>query len=260
MSGQPSAPASSARWALGVAVGVLALIAGLMLFRSGPVPQQAGQPKPVKSLSRDETVVVGGVKRPATDVRRGPRTPHEKPLVLDYGRAPKIDPQANPQVASVAETLRTGKFPERVSTHILPKPFDKQAYAANPQAYLNVVEPGRVWQPAQPGSGVSRLKSLTARITDVEQGEPLPLRVQDVPRAPVTFTSFDMGAFQNQLPSITVAADEKGIATAVFTGTPGTINSVNILAASPMTSGQLNYVVNVSMPSGKPPTSASKKS
>lgn len=83
---------------------------------------------------------------------------------------------------------------------------------------------------------------------EVLQGEPVPLKVRTIPNAPVTFTSFDLGSFSNRLTSITVAADKDGVATAQFTGTPGTYNDVNILAASPMTSGQVKFVITVIVP------------
>ena len=82
----------------------------------------------------------------------------------------------------------------------------------------------------------------------IEQGQTVTLRAVAVPGAPVTFTSFDLGAFENQLTSITVRADAEGLARAQFTGTPGTVQDVRILAASPMTSGQLHYTVRVRLP------------
>lgn len=161
------------------------------------------------------------------------------------GQTPFIPKDANPMVRSVAEAIETQKYPERLHPLIAPKPFDKNAYKLNPQAYLDIVEPGRVFHPAPPGPGVPRLTTLSPLMIDVPQKETISLKVRGVPDAPVTFTSFDLGAFQNQLTSITVAADSTGIAVARFTGTPGTVNAVNILAASPMSSGTLKFRVNV---------------
>jgi hypothetical protein len=53
------------------------------------------------------------------------------------------------------------------------------------------------------------------------------------------------GAFDNNLNSITVRADERGRARVKFTATPGTINDIHILAASPVTSGRMRYLLNV---------------
>ena len=69
--------------------------------------------------------------------------------------------------------------------------------------------------------------------------------MQISPHAPVTFTSFDGGAFQNLLTSITVQADERGLASAQMTGTTGVLGDVHILAGSPVDSGQARFVVNV---------------
>ena len=85
-------------------------------------------------------------------------------------------------------------------------------------------------------------------MSNEEQGQSIPLRVRATPGAPVTFTSFDLGQFENQLTSITVQADKQGIATARFVGSSGTINDVNILVASPVNSGQAKFAVNVVLP------------
>ena len=82
----------------------------------------------------------------------------------------------------------------------------------------------------------------------MQQGETIPLQVRALPNAPVSFSSFDLGRFQNHLTSITVEANDAGVATVQFTAPPGTINHVNILVASPMTAGQAKFVVEVLRP------------
>ncbi len=155
---------------------------------------------------------------------------------------------ANPMVASVAEALQKGNHDERLSEMIVPAKFDEKAYIADSESYLNTVEPGRIWQPAQPKEGVPQAQAASPEYVEALQGEAVALKVQVVPHAPVTFTSFDLGAFSNRLTSITVAADEKGMAIAPFTGTPGTYNEVHILAASPLTSGQVKFSVFIVVP------------
>ena len=171
----------------------------------------------------------------------------------NYGQTPAIDPDANPQVASVVAALREKKHPERLSPMIAPPAFDAKAYQADPQAYLNTVEPGRAFQSAQPGPDVKVLQRMSPRLVKVTQGESVTLEVKAVPDAPVTFTSFDLGQFENQLTSITVQANETGVAQAEFSATPGTIDHVNILAASPVTTGQARFLVDVAVPSGPAP-------
>lgn len=225
-------------------------IGGVFLVRHWQQPQADIQ-KPRKP--RPQTITIGGIDRPITDIKpRKLRSDNKsdaasKP-VIDVGRTPGIPKDANPMVASVAEALETGKYPERLSVMIAPKPFNQAAFEADPKAYLNIVEPGRVWQPAQPGPDVTRLKRISDHYVEVQQGETITLKVKALPGAPVTFTSFDLGAFQNRLTSITVQANEDGDAAARFTGTPGTFNDVNILAASPMTSGQSDFRINVIPP------------
>lgn len=147
-------------------------------------------------------------------------------------------------------------MPPRQTRHLVkeggpaipPTPFDKKSYNLNPEKYLSVVEPGRVFQTAQPSATTAKLTALSRRYVQIQQGETVPLRVRALPGMPVTFTSFDLGQFENQLTSITVKADRYGIATVKFTGTTGTINDVSILAASPSTSGQARFVVTVKLP------------
>lgn len=234
-------------------VSCLALAIWLRSRPNVPVPEVVSA-KPLPR-PREEFVTIGGVKRPASDVRRNPRESLEKSnktvTEFDPGRTPKVPSDANPQVRSIMEARKTGKFPERRTPLISPKPFDPVAYKNNPSTYLNTVEPGRVWQPAQPGPGVTRIKSESPKLVEMEQGQTVVLRVRVTPGAPVTFTSLDMGSFTNQLNSITVAANQKGLAETSFLATPGTINQVSVLAASPLTSGQLTYNLFVTPPKAK---------
>ena len=181
------------------------------------------------------------IEQPASDV-----DPDSMQALVGVNRAIAAD--ANPMVSSVAEALTSGKYPERLSAMTVPKEFDSKGYVANPQRYLDTVEPGRVWQAAQPAKGVPACRAISAEYVEALQGEPIVLKVQAAPNAPVTFTSFDLGAFSNQLISITVAANEKGVAMATYTGTPGTYNENSILAASPAASGQVRFSVYVVIP------------
>jgi hypothetical protein len=230
-------------------------------FQGGPVVLKDADEKQAKSddKSVDPSVEehppgwvnVGGVWRNPTDVsgKRQSQQPAEG-VKFDPGRAEPVKPDANDQVKSMVEAITSGKFPERLSPAAAPKPFDAVAYEKDPQAYLSIVEPGRVFQPAQPGPGVKHIARLGDELREILQGETVTLQVVVTPDAPVYFTSFDLGAFENQLPTISVKADDKGLAEAQFTGTRGTFNDVRILAASPVTSGRATFVVNVAVPEG----------
>lgn len=182
-----------------------------------------------------------------------PETPAAAPTVVapatqdpfDYGTLKPVPADANAQVASVAEALKNKTHPERLSPLVPPKPFDLAAYRRDPKAYLNVIEPGRVFQVAQPGPEVRRLEALGETQPTITQAGTATLRVKAAPGMPVTWTSFDAGRFSNSLTSITVAADDRGVAETTFTGGSGTIDQVNILASCPVTSGQVTYHVTV---------------
>lgn len=195
----------------------------------------------------EEYVVVGGVRRRASDIEPAKRPPqiakNDEPR--DYGKFPPVDPEANEQTKSVASALREENHPERISALVRPARFDTQAFKADPQTYLNTVEPGRVFQSAQPAPGTPKLYTASPGRQHIRQGTKAPLRVVVPPGSPATFTAFDGGVFSNKLNSITVQASPQGIAEAEFTATPGTIANVHILASSPVASGRARFVVNV---------------
>jgi hypothetical protein len=177
----------------------------------------------------------------------------------DYGTLPTIKADANPQVKAAAEAIRQKNHPERLSVLVSPKPFDAKSYKADPSAYLETVEPGRVFQTAQPGPGVPQLKPVASDFYAITQGESVTLRVNAPAGAPVSFTSFDAGQFENLLTATTVRANENGVAEVKFTATSGTINDINILAGCPTATGQVKFVVNVQMPDADPTSPVSGK-
>ena len=175
---------------------------------------------------------------------------------IGYGLTPAVAVDANENVEVAVEALKDGKHPERLSALIAPEAFDAQRWEKDEEyrrEYLRVVEPGRVFQTAEPGEDVPRLIVKSPRRQRVVQGEAVELEVASAPGMPVTFTSFDLGRFENQLTTMTVQAGADGIAKVMFWGMPGTINDVNILVASPMASGQERLVVNVQLPDGRSP-------
>ncbi len=213
------------------------------------------QPQINKPALPPGQAIVGGVQRPASDVllnkdaaKPGAKEPPKKP----HGFAPPVSPDTNEQTKLVAASLQAKDKPERYSSFVTPNDFDKAAFEADPKGYAtkyaNDVAPGRVFAPAQPGEGVSVLKASSARLHRVTQGESVRLSVKAAPYAPVTFSSHDLGSFENKLTTTTVVADDTGIASASFTAGGGTIDQVYVLAASPVTSGQATFTIDVSLP------------
>ncbi len=209
--------------------------------------EQTGEPQKTGAGEKGWSYPIPAAK-PAPEVGSNPATDerlHDSKSPLP--KQPHLRGPRNPQVASVIEAGRTGGHPERRTALMTPKPFDPVAWENDPQAYLDVCEPGRVFQPAQPGQGVKQLGVKGSPNIEVASGASTELAVKAIPEAPVTFTSFDLGNFSNQLTSITVKADDKGIATATFFAV-GTVNDCNILAASPLCSGQINFTVFIPPP------------
>ena len=160
------------------------------------------------------------------------------------GASQAIDPARHPQAQSTYDALVAGTHPERASSLIMPAPFDEAAFVADPESYLAISEPGRVWQPAQPGPDVPALQAFGPTRHRIGFGETASLMVRTLPNRPVSFTSFDLGTFQaNGLPNITVQANELGYAGVTFVASGGAIADVSILCASPVASGQVPFTV-----------------
>ncbi len=206
----------------------------------------------VLGITKNELVEVGGITRPATDLRfdsaitestESPKSPLPSP-----GHAPFLKGNENVQVAGLVQELSVPKGPEAAkSTFFKPEEFDLAAYQQNPGQYLNRIRPGRVFYPAQPGPDVQPLESNTKPFQSVLQGEKVILKVKADSGMPVAFYTPGVGVFENQLSSFSTQAGDDGIATAVYTAGPGTMGLQNILAASPVHSGQVRFRVNVSL-------------
>lgn len=180
---------------------------------------------------------------PLDDLPEGAKDidPFPERMMRMIGKTQPVDRQG-PGLESVKEALKDGRHPERLSVAIAPKAFDPQSFAADPAAYLGVVEPGRVFQVLQPGPEVPRLQALCAQDLGMTQGVPVELSVQAVPLAPVSFTSFDLAHFnENGLTAITVRADAQGVARVSLIGGPGCVGKVSVLAGSPLCSGQVGF-------------------
>lgn len=213
--------------------------------------EKASEPTGPIGKPREGYKEVGGVYRPESDMnfaKRDESTKTKRKPLIDPGMSPAVKPDANPQVVSVYEALKSRKNPERFSSFVRPAEFDPAAYKADSESYINTIEPGRVFQSAQPGPDVKRIQAVSARYQRVTQGEQVPMVVQATPDAPVTFTSFNLGHFENLLTSITVKADAEGKAAVRYTAAKGTVNDVSILAASPMTSAQAEFRLLVKLP------------
>lgn len=164
-----------------------------------------------------------------------------------YGRTAPIKNTDTPNVQSVMEAIKTKKYPERITPAIVPKAFDRKAFTNNvtyKKKYMDTVEPGRVWQALEPGKGVPKIERISPYYQEVTHGSKVQLKVKALAGKPVTFTSFDLGMFGNQLTSQTVLSDSSGVATVEFHGMKGTIADTKILCSCPVTSGQLKFIVN----------------
>lgn len=244
-----------------VALSLLAAFLAVVILRPREKTVRSTKPKSETALAADSLtkpsipegwVSVGGIYRPASDVVAGQKQNEKESSTapkMIQGFSPDIAPDTNPHTQLVAASLKSRENPERFSSFIVPASFDLEAFKANPKAYAEsyaaVVEPGRVFASAQPGEGVSSISTTSSRLHRVKQGESVTLTAKAIPYAPVSFWTENLGSFENKLTAITVVADENGDASTAFLASGGTIHEVNVLASSPVTSGQLRFIVSV---------------
>ncbi len=187
--------------------------------------------------------------KPVKDIKKQEKS--DKPFLANPGVTPHLKPDTNVHTKSVAEALKDPeKLGHRLSALIAAPAFDREAYEKDPQPYLDTIEPGRIWQSAKAGAGVVSLRRPkgTKYFHELIQGDTVKLEAVAEAGMPVTFYSPRLGQFENQLTTITVAADAEGIARADFKASSGTRGEIDILASSPVHSGQVRYLVKVVLP------------
>lgn len=232
-------------------------------FSAAPDPALAAIAAPVAAIPALQAgagrTQVGGISRSNSDVakqRSGhlQRSGTESLPEADasngrhgYGWTPSVNPKTNATVKSASDKLTEASAKHKQS-YFSARSFDRSAYNENPTTYLEEFDPMRVFHPAQPGEGVPVLKRKSLKRSSLKQGESIRLQVKAPANAPVTFTSFDGGLFDNLLNSISVQADETGVGQANFFASPGTIASVRVVAASPLATGVVDYQINVESP------------
>jgi hypothetical protein len=168
-----------------------------------------------------------------TEARSAAR-PHPQAEVM-----PRVErPHSDTAIVPEAE-------PWRFSSEFPAPPFDRESFAEDPQAYAAEVVPGRIWHSATPGPDVPRLRLLSPAGVDVDPGGSVTVKFAAPAGAPVTVLSHNYGAFGNGQTTITVLADDAGVARAAFTAIAGTVARAHITAACPLASGQVGVTVAV---------------
>ena len=139
-------------------------------------------PKPGDRASLKQYLLAKAKLEPNPLVRK--RIEQEAVKMTDgYGSLAQIKPD-NPQAASVLEALKSGDHPERLSVMMAPTPFSASAYRDNPAAYLNVSEPGRVFQTHPASPDTPQIQAITPYFQMVNQGASVDLAVKAAPGTP----------------------------------------------------------------------------
>ncbi len=168
-----------------------------------------------------------------------------------YGSFPPVDMEKmNPNKEYLLNALKDPQNnPGAVSIVGKREKFNLEEYKQDPLKYLNTVAPGRAFDCAQAAEGVKPIQQVGEASLRVKQNESITLQAKGLSNMPISFTVFDGGIFeQNGLNSITLQADASGLVSVEYIPTSGVINQVRIRAASPVNSGTLEWIVNVSLP------------
>lgn len=157
---------------------------------------------------------------------------------------PPYPMQASGGLVTIAVAVHS-EYPHTVIAH--PDPFDATRFAgelAYRTTYLSGIIPGRVWLSADPSPDIPPLLAMVEPVQQVAQDQTLSIRLSGAPNAPVSLTCLGSGFFPaNQRNAITVLSDAAGVATVAFrTKHPG---DVPILAASPLASGRIRFLLEV---------------
>ena len=164
----------------------------------------------------------------------------------------KSDAATNPHLATVIEALDSGKYPERLSPQIAPKPFDYESWKKNTNnfrsTYLQTIEPSRIhFHKAKPGPKVKAIRSKSADKEDVKTGDTVELIAQAAPNSPVTWFVSSGGLFtESKLNTVTTLSDSNGIAKAHWYAAPGATEEVEISASSPFNASMASFFISIS--------------
>lgn len=243
------------RYAIAAAVIVAAVIGWRALGSRDDRPaRRASKPgaTAIDAPARAPRVTRGGdepdeEEAKAASAKKRPRRAALPPgvVIVDQHPVHRVEEQSEANRKSVEEAKETGKHPERLDPKVEPAPFDRMAWDRDPQGYLDIVEPGRVWQSADDRDGVEAIEAEGPIEVTLDRGGETKVAVRSEPLSPVTFTSMGGGALDNGLTSITVRADPSGFAGVRFRATDDARATVTIVAGSPMASGQVNFTVRV---------------
>lgn len=161
-------------------------------------------------------------------------------------------------MASVAEAQDGGQHPERLSLQIAPAAYVRPTDDAAMQRYLNTIEPGRVYQTADPATGAPALAAEGGGTTVViPRLGSTSLAMRTAPGAPCTFLALEGGSFDDSsLSCATVLAASDGIARVTYRADAGTVDDAAILVGSPAAVGTLTLIVHVHHPDSFMPAPA----
>ncbi len=193
-------------------------------------------------------VRVGDVDRPAKSLKKPRRADKVKDTGYDFGTTPAIPVDSNETTKKLAESRGNPKLDYRRSSLVPAPKFDRTAYEADPQAYLTEIAPGRINQALSPGKDVTPIKRVGNYFHDgVLPGESVKLKVKTEPKMPTTFKA-QLGAFENRLSTITVAANENGIAQVNLKIDGGISGELEVKAVSPVHSDTARWLIEVVAP------------
>ena len=185
--------------------------------------------------------------QPRTPVSVAP--PPAQPVSAQAVPSPTPAPEASDiptRVVTVEEIARVKHASAVAHPHDHPN-FHRAAYLADPASYLSKVAGSRVYEVANPAADVASLTPAGPTGFSAPTNGEVTLAAKTEPGCPTTFVTFGLGEFPaSGLQSVTVAADDQGIARTQFRISPGTVGNCLVLAGSPVCANTLSFLITVS--------------
>ena len=154
------------------------------------------------------------------------------------------------RVVTVEEIARVKHASAVAHPHDHPN-FHRAAYLADPASYLSKVAGSRVYEVANPAADVASLTPAGPTGFSAPTNGEVTLAAKTEPGCPTTFVTFGLGEFPaSGLQSVTVAADDQGVASTQFRIISGTVGNCLVLAGSPVCANTIQFMISV--PESKP--------
>jgi hypothetical protein len=178
---------------------------------------------------------------PALGVVAAPSAPVDQPT-------PAAQPVSDTSVPTSPTTVASPPTPTAVPQTAPRQSAPADGLSPEIRKALTTTEGKRVYETARPGPGVPLLALASPAWVETQPGGSITVQARSAPGALVNFWAVEGGVFPNQRASITVLADDQGVATTTVTANSGTLDDTSIVIGSPQAVGLQTVTMHVLYP------------